>query len=452
MGTVLAFLLVAVAVVCLVFFAKVWPLLTSCGSMGQSCCQQGVQCKEFLTCEDSRCVTSGPAAPPVAPTPTQPPQPPHPTTQPPTQPPRPAHFGVNPYPASKGSKVIWSYVCGAANITFDDVKSQGINYLVLSFVEVTKNTISQEFSSDKLCADPYDGDTRKMLKSLHDAGVCISVSIGGDTSAGGINWEPGILSDPAEFVNSFEKLRDSFVCPGSSKHIIDGVDFDIETTAGKSRPLYPEFGKSLNACAEEMKRRGFICTVVPGASQLSPACGFSWASSTTGWFNALSNLNESFFDGICIQWYEGGCQNGNSGSCPLTKQGALNYIQALAGKTYSNDDGSHMENPPALGACFTPNVATTKKNYWNTSCGECTFFPESKIVIGQASSPGPYPRIPTAELLQLSIDDSFQGIGFWSLNSSLTNSEYKSVSGQLAKNWRVYPWYKNESCRLCSFV
>ena len=172
---------------------------------------------------------------------------------------------------------------------------------------------------------------------------------------------------------------------------------------------------------------------------MSTACGFGWASEPTGWFNALCNLDADCFDGIMIQWYEGGCDNGYSGSCPVTKDGALNFIQALAGKKYPGA-GTGAESPPALGACFNMDPKGTASKAWNLSCSDCHTIPAEKMVIGQTATPD-YPAIPPEQLLTLKKEEAFAGIGFWTLATMLSNAKYTNLMPTLSKEWKVYPWY-----------
>lgn len=337
---------------------------------------------------------------------------------------------INPFPLSIGSKVLWTYVCGETTnpndqkMDFDYLKSQYPNYICLSFAQIVGNTLMW----NKNGCGQYDKGFLTNLKKMHDIGVCISISVGGQDSSF------TKVTDIAKFVNSFEIMR-SILVGVDGIAFIDGIDFDIEDF---ETDKYPEMGENFNDIARALKEKGYVVTAVPAASQFTPACGYSWASN----LNNLTNLDFNLFDGVMMQWYQGGCLNGNSGTCPSNGQGVINYLLAFSGKEYSQKDPNNANNPPSIGACYGFGNQTSGK--WATGCEDCKIIPSEKIVLG----------IQTYRLQQtLTLDDlikvtqsgvPFGGTGFWDINDAVyeQNGQYKNIAPILAKLWQIKPYFK----------
>lgn len=292
---------------------------------------------------------------------------------------------VNPFP-KKG--VIWTYLCGTrlqdgtkapASMNIDNdltlsnslvklITQQKVNYLCLGFLKVNLDG-GLEWNIDSGCRNDYDA-LKEQLKILHDKyRVCITASIGGELS--GDMYKS--LTNPTKALTTFEKLRDD-------QPYLDGIDFDIEAQQGSD---YPTLGEYINAAAKVFKSAGYVVTTAATPAQISPGCG----GNKSGWGTsqqALINLDMTYMDGIMLQWYEGGSENGNSGQSPLSAQGIVNFYIALSGdsklKGYIKDDNDNGNNPPIEGACESvPGQAAGK---WATCNGKCYMFDPGKIAIG----------------------------------------------------------------------
>lgn len=289
--------------------------------------------------------------------------------------------------------VIWSYLCGTTlqsltsgpgvsndltvkNSLVNLITSQKVNYLCLGFLEVGPNGVLS-WNITGGCQTDYDA-LDAQLASLHKKGVCISASIGGENSAA----QYKMLTDPASTLDSFENLR-------TKKPYLDGIDFDIEALSSTD---FPALGNAINAVAKVFKARGYVVTAAPTASQISPGCGGNKTGNGTS-NQALVNLDMNYIDGIMIQWYEGGSENGNGGQSPATAQGIVNFLIALSGQTkttgYSANSSNNGDNPPiGVGAC-RPEGAQQGANTWKSCNSTCYTFPTSKIAIGiQTYAPG----------------------------------------------------------------
>jgi|SRR5579863_3160444 len=337
---------------------------------------------------------------------------------------------INPFPASVGSKVLWAYICGETTnpndykIDFNYLKSQYPNYICLSFAKIVGSTLMWNNAG---CGQ-YDKGFLTNLKKMHDIGVCISISIGGGTDSTFTK-----VTDIPTFVNSFEMMR-SLLVGVDGIAFIDGIDFDIEDF-GTS--VYPEMGENFNDIARAMKQKGYVVTAVPAASQLTPGCGYSWAGNK----NNLINLDFNLFDGVMIQWYQGGCLAGNSGICPSNGLGAINILSAFSGTAYSKKDPNNANNPPSIGACYGPGSQVTGK--WATDCKDCTTIPSEKIVLGLQTY-RLQQTLTFEDLVQVTQSGvKFAGVGFWQIGDSVyeQNGLYKNLAPKLANLWKIKPYF-----------
>ena len=254
------------------------------------------------------------------------------------------------------------------NSLFNLITNQKINYLCLGFLQVQHDG-SLTWNLTSCSSDYKNKELNDQFKILHSNGVCISASIGGQDSA-----KQYLYLDPQKALESFEKIR-------QTQPYLDGIDFDIES---KNSSDYPKLGNKINGVAKLFKENGYVVTAAPTSSQISPGCG----GNSSGWGTsnqALINLNMDYIDGIMIQWYEGGCINGNGGQCPLTAQGIVNYYIALSGNKslsgYSGTEGEGANNPPIIGAC-TPSTKQIALKWASCSESTCYTFPTEKIAIG----------------------------------------------------------------------
>jgi hypothetical protein len=287
--------------------------------------------------------------------------------------PTPSVTGVNPWPASYGSKVMWLYACpsgeGLACLPPKYNSSAGMNEFVTDIINSNVNFISlicnnsfklpknlgvkvpitsgafekkspvHTFPSDFVEYPTKAGQyqtaiafTRAQLNKIHDDGITIVMSVGSwmsdfprdsDNSA---NWTD---ADYVEYVDRFECMRCSL---GGA---LDGLDFDIEgtcegqctwgmtcgcgwdsgcsadggmktadTSNNQTCYILPDQGtvNVLNGIAKEMKKRGFVCTIVPTTTSF-----FSDKKDTYNGQNQFVKYGLDFnnIDGVMLQFYTG---------------------------------------------------------------------------------------------------------------------------------------------------
>ena len=379
---------------------------------------------------DSKCATPIPAVPQVMCSPA-------PSTCPPT----------NPMPEQ--GKVIWSYLCSTKlqtgttgpgidndltknNSLVNLITQQKVNYLCLGFLEVLDDGGLGWGTS---CKTDYETLGRQLTTLHNQYGVCISASIGGQNS--GAMYKN--MTDASKALSWFEETRKTY-------KFLDGIDFDVEELNEKS--AFPTLGNNINAYAKAFKDAGYVVTAAPAASQISPGCGGNADGNGYSAQN-LINLNMDHFDGIMIQWYQGGTDDGNGGQSPLSAQGIVNFYIALSGnsnlqgyKTISSAENSscgnnrdtqaciNADNPPVIGACTATQgqYHYVAKNKWDTCTGTCYKFDPSKIAIGfQTYAPGcsaniqwdsgakTYDVITTAIKLLQQNNVPFLGIASWAV-------------------------------------
>jgi hypothetical protein len=162
------------------------------------------------------------------------------------------------------------------------------------------------------------------FKALHDAGVTISITVGGAGAS-----VPGAGSDPQVTLTSFKSVLQGW----GIHQYVDGIDFDWENSGAEA---------AINNLAPAFKKAGYVVTSAPMASQLHGGCGYKWQEDD----NDLSHMDYDNMDGILVQWYQGACEN--LGHCP----------HAQCGKS-----------PGAN--CFDMNFSTTILNLLATGPGAC---------------------------------------------------------------------------------
>jgi hypothetical protein len=354
----------------------------------------------------------------------------------------PSVSGINKLP---DKNVLWTYLCGSSLTNYDNsmegvdadlskdnslvkfIENQYINYIAIGFLSVT-NKSEFTFNTNIGCKTNYS-NVDNQLQTLHDKGVCITASIGGE----GSSTMYKNMTDPETLYNSFIEIRKTYKW-------LDGIDFDIEA---KTSGDYPDLGIAINKVAKLFKKNKFVVTCAPTSSQITPGCG----GNASGWgqsIQALINLNMDYIDGMMIQWYEGGSENGNGGQSPLTAQGIVNFYIALSGdKTlggYKVDETSNANNPPIVGACTPINTTQTVGQYTKCDNQICYTFPTSKLAIGfQTYSPNPICGTPnnqwgsgqyTAQILYEAIDllhsynIEFLGIASWAVYNVYCEKAY----------------------------
>ena len=190
--------------------------------------------------------------------------------------PGPTGKGVNPFP----NKIIWSYLCGdslqsgtsgpnisrdltSSNSLVNLITSQKINYLCLGFLKADTNGF--QWNKQNGCKTDYS-TLKAQLKTLHDQGVCISASWGGQ----GSSTQYKNIASPAKMLSTFLKLRSDL------DNVLDGIDFDIEALATAD---YPALGNAINGVAKVFKNSGYVTSAAPTSSQLTPGCG----GNLSGW-------------------------------------------------------------------------------------------------------------------------------------------------------------------------
>lgn len=217
--------------------------------------------------------------------------------------------------------------------------------------------------------------TKEQLKKLHDEGITIVMSVGSwmsdfprdsDNSA---NWSD---DDYIEYVDRFECMRCSL------GNALDGLDFDIEgtcnseclwgktcgcgwdngckgdggmKTSDKSNNqtcyILPDQGtiNVLNGISKELKKRGFVSTLVPTTTSL-----FSNKKDTYNGQNQFVKYGLDFtnFDGIMLQFYTGfdaGICGDNYENCPANNINDLSKIDLQYLENKGGIDNSYKNLP-----------------------------------------------------------------------------------------------------------
>jgi hypothetical protein len=174
-----------------------------------------------------------------------------------------------------------------------EMLAQRINYVCLSFGDIDPSNPSEPFVFPGGGCEG-DGDacltfmrTRGVawLQTLHDAGVTISISLGG---AGAHLPSPDV--DAQAVIESFERVLGEW----GVDDLIDGIDFDWEDSN-------LHVAHAVNKLAPAFKARGYVVTGAPMASQLHAGCGYGW---NAGHWNEWALVDHTHVDGILVQWYQ----------------------------------------------------------------------------------------------------------------------------------------------------
>jgi hypothetical protein len=193
------------------------------------------------------------------------------------------------------------------------------------------------------------------FKQLHDAGVTISITVGGAGAS-----VPGGSTDPQVTLTSFKSALDTY----GVYEYVDGIDFDWENSGAAA---------AINNLAPAFKKAGFVVTSAPMASQLHGGCGYKWQEDD----NELAVMNYDNMDGILVQWYQGACEN--LGHCPHAQCGKSPGAGCFD-VNFSVQILTLLEN---VGAC-TKSGKQNGDSFANCSgvLDTCKTFPLEKIAIG----------------------------------------------------------------------
>jgi len=333
--------------------------------------------------------------------------------------------GRNPFP----SKVTWGYYF-LGNQPYQSpaaIIAQGVNYVCISFGNIgSEGTFAfpgggcagpdteycQGFMKSNGTADKPTGAA--FFKQLHDAGVTISITVGGAGAS-----VPGAGSDPQVTLTSFKAALEAWAV----YQYVDGIDFDWENSGA---------GAAINNLAPAFKKAGYVVTSAPMASQLHGGCGYKWQEDD----NDLSQMDFENMDGILVQWYQGACEN--LGHCP----------HAQCGKSPGAD-------------CFDMNFSVTILNLLESGPGACaksgkqngdTFadcsgvldsckkFPLEKIAIGVGLyyQVGQSQGLITAQNvldLDKQLGNKLLGAGAWDINFGFDDKRSSPFFKSLAAAW-----------------
>jgi hypothetical protein len=200
----------------------------------------------------------------------------------------------NTFPSSRGLKVVWAYYYMLKpHVTVEQMLQQKVNYVCLSFGDLSADgtfSFPGGGCNTQTCVDWVNTYAVDWTRRLHEAGVTISISLGG---AGA--HLPSENVDTAQALSSFQQVLTKL---GIADYV-DGIDFDWEDSdtavAGAVNRLAPAF-----------KNAGYVVTGAPMASQLQAGCGMG---ENAGRFNEWGLVDHTSIDGILLQWYQPGCVN-----------------------------------------------------------------------------------------------------------------------------------------------
>ena len=215
--------------------------------------------------------------------------------------PKPPKDGIN-IPANKKSPreyIFLSYWCAgdkppAGICSTDQIINAGINWLLFGFLNIdwNKGTINVESilngdcSKGNLTESDFENIVSNYLVPLHNKGVCISLSCGGQ--GGNFPSTPPSDSVISEMVSSFKIFRTKYL------NVFDGIDLDFEH-GGTSCIDY------INKIGKAFKDEGFLISCAPTAAQLHPG------AQSGGDFQTFATVDLTIFDFVMPQWYQGGC-------------------------------------------------------------------------------------------------------------------------------------------------
>lgn len=336
--------------------------------------------------------------------------------------------GVNAFPT--GKKVFWGYLYGekqnnpnGKTLSVEDITKNNLNYICISFAQIIGGKIIVDETNPNTDLGISDDFCKTVLQPLHEQGMTFALSIGGEHS---LPWDAQNFKTPQTLVDSFIEIRKTYT-------FLDGIDFDIENPgqiANISGENKEDFANNLSSAAKAFKNAGFNVTIAPTSAQIVPAYGFGW--NNTG---NLYALNFQYFDGVMIQYYQGGtriaeptsCGVGGAGLSPCTPLGMLNFIRSMAGTDYQRtpQDDSDYDKPPSVGICGQGSQTIEK---WPIGQTKCNMLPSEKLTIGLENYTKNLSQFYDITFLRKFIDLAnehkvpFQGFGVWSINDFFMTS------------------------------
>jgi cellulose synthase/poly-beta-1,6-N-acetylglucosamine synthase-like glycosyltransferase len=343
----------------------------------------------------------------------------------------------NPFPSTRGLKVIWAYFYMLMpHVTVEQMLQQKVNYVCLSFGDLQADgtfVFPGGGCNTQTCIDWVSTHAVDWTRRLHEAGVTISISLGGAHAN-----LPSETVDTAQALSSFQQVLTNLgIAP-----YIDGIDFDWEDNN-------VAVASAVNRLAPVFKNAGYVVTGAPMASQFQAGCGMG---ENAGRFNEWSLVDHTNIDGILLQWYQPGCIQ--LGHCPKAMCGTQPNSAGCLDTTYAS---AYLNRLSTDGSCYDPTAFDRRlgrgATEWATcTAGTCKQFPLEKIAIGSSlyydvaglsASEADVGQFTAANMLSIdaATGNKLLGAGAWSINQAVSSSTPAVLEffPTLAASWSVAP-------------